>query len=615
MVEPPARPSSSLVFRTVGALAAGLIALSPFFGAPMPFAWLAVAVPWAVYLRRRRISAALILSTIVCGLLFVLLAALVLTAVTHLPALLTMCIVFALIAACGGALIPPGALAGLRTLTANRVLTIAAPLTGTVVWLGVRLASLWVPGASTTAWATLNDGANSLLFGRQILIDGGIRLGVGENPVPLPAAIIAAMTMPGRPESSFAAHDVYAYIDAWTLIVAVLCVAIGLLCLTLVRRSATLLSLLGPALASLLPLSWIIGGLTLEYGYINVAPTLLLLVAAVIATVEAERTPALSLSVIIMAGMLIMTCWSPLTLIPALLAMVVLVRERIALLRLGAPVKIVIVVLMLLALVFALLFVLPTFNASREAIESNVSFYPFRLRSLAVVAVLALVFGGLLSWRRRDSAPLFALLAVLVGGCTAVGVFLYTRRGLPSLWAYYPYKALWFVLIMTLILAVVFAIAALSELTPRTWAAAVGVVAVGAGTVVFGAWSNTVPGYASMNMPTRILSGSLLVDKAGDAAWTRILHLADEKPRGILWRSGDPNESFIDFWTVKLASPGFDNLELHVLAYNIDPRTTRDLCRFAEIVGPALQVETADAALVDEVAACHNPKITVEVKE
>jgi hypothetical protein len=595
------------------ALVVALVALAPLLGAPMLLSGLAAGLAWFPNLRSRSISFAMAFTTIVTGVLFSLLLVLVVTALVPVPPLAALCGFYALAAAAGILTTADRTVLFVPKPSAGGLLVVVAPFAGAAVWLAVRALSAFVPNATEIAWATINDGANSLLFGRQVIIDGGIRLGPGENPVPLTAAIVAAATMPGRSPAATAEHDVLAFVGAWSLLIVLVCISVGLLCQSLIQAGRRTVRILGPALTSLLPLSWIIGGLTIEYGYINVAPTLMLLAFATIAFVLAHRHAPMSLIVIVVVGMLLMTSWSPLTLIPVFLAAILIIRERSALWIARPSMKVAMVVTVLLAVVFAVAFVLPTFNASREAIESDVSFYPFRVRHVVVVLAAATILAVVLWWRRKDPVPLLALFAVAAGGGAAVAVFLYARRGEATLWAYYPYKALWFLLIMVLVLTTVFAVAVIGEFVHRAWAVIASMVLAGAATVAFGSWANTVPGYGSMNVVQRVLSGMILAENAGDSTWDRIFDLADDEPRGILWRSGDPNESFIDFWLVKLASPGFDDLELHVLAYTIDTSDVDDLCRFAEIVGPELQVETQDPALPHEVAACENPGLTVTV--
>lgn len=594
-----------------------VLALTPLLGAPMMLAWLAAGIPWVLVLSSRGIRLPLGVVVATAMVFFLLLATLILTALLPVDPLWALSLVFAALGAVGAALTPEESLRVRRErITTGGVLIAIAPFTGAVVWLGARLLSVLLPQGSAVAWATLNDAANSLMFGRQILIDGGVRLGVTENPVPLVASIIAANTLPGRAgASAVSAHDVYAFVDTWSLLVAALCVAAGLLARQLIRDASPVVTVLGTALVSALPLCWLITGLSFEYGYVNVPPTLILLVGSLIAFFAAKEAPALAFATVVASGALMMTSWSPLTPMPALLALAVLIRHWRDLLRSSTAVKVSLVALLVLTLGFAVAFVLPTFGASKDAIESDVSFYPLRIRSLLVLLVAAGGLALLLSWRRRSADAVIALTAITLGGGAAIGVFLYARRAEAQLWAYYSYKALWFLLMILLILAAAFGVALIGDVLRRWWSGLVALVVLGLGTVAYGSFANSVPQYGSMNAVDRIVSGTVLIDNEGDAVWGRILELADAEPHGILWKTTEPNRGFIDFWLIKLASPGFDDNELHTMAYLLDQSKIDDLCRFAELTGPGLQVFTEDPGLVDDVEECGDPGITVVVEE
>lgn len=610
-VRTPLRTRSAIALAIVVVLGIG-----PLLGAPMLLAVLAAGIPWAIAIASRGVRLPLASVAATTIVFFVLLAALIVSATLPIDALWALCIAFAVLGVAGGLAIPASRVASWRPrrVTAGEVLTAVAPFAGAIVWLGARAVAALLPQGSSVAWATLNDAANSLMFGRQIIIDGGVRLGVTENPVPLVASIIAANTLPGRENSpAVATHDILAFVDTWSLLVAALCVAAGLLGRQLLRQASPVVAVLGPALLSILPLGWLITGLSFEYGYINVPPTLILLLGSLIAFFAAREAPALAFGTVAASGALMMTSWSPLTPMPALLAAALLFRQWRALLRSALWVKAALAALLLITLGFAVAFVLPTFGASKDAIESDVSFYPLRIRSLLVLLVAAGAFALLLAWRRRSADALIALAAIALGGGAAIGVFLYARRAEEQLWAYYSYKALWFLLMILLILATAYAVALIGDLARRWWAGVLALIAVGLGTVAYGAFANSVPYYGSMNAVQRIVSGTVLIDNEGDRVWDRILELADSEPHGILWKTTEPNRGFIDFWLIKLASPGFDDTELHAMAYLLDQSDVDDLCRFAELTGPDLQVITEDPALVDDVEECGNPGITVTV--
>lgn len=594
-----------------------VLGAAPLLGAPMLLVIVVAGTPWVFALMTRGIRVPLATVASSALVFFLLLATLIVTAVTPFDPLWALSVVFVLLGCAGVLLIPAEKLTPRWSrMPVRGVLAALAPLTGAAVWLGARALSAVLPQGSAVAWATLNDAANSVMFGRQILIDGGVRLGITENPVPLVASLIAANTLPGRESTdAVARHDVLAFVDTWSLLVAALCIAAGLLARQLLREASPVVVVLGTALVSTLPLSWLITGLSFEYGYVNVPPTLILLIGSLIAFFAARESPALAFATIVASGALMMTSWSPLTLMPALLAAAVLVLHWRALLRSATVVKIALGALLLLTLGFAAAFVLPTFGASKDAIESDVSFYPLRIRSLLVVLAVAGVLSLALGWKRKSIDAVVALAAIAVGGGAAIGVFLYARRAEQQLWAYYSYKALWFLLMILVILAAAYGVALIADLTRRWWVGLIALVGLGASTVAYGSFANSVPLYGSMNAVDRIVSGTVLIDNEGDEVWDQIFELADADPHAILWKTSEPNRGFIDFWLIKLASPGFDDIELHTMAYLLDQSDVDDLCRFAELTGPALNVVTEDPGIADDVAQCGNPDITVTVVE
>lgn len=620
MTAPAQQSTGVLRVRSLLVVLAAAVALTPLLGAPMPLAWGVAGATWFIVLRQREVGSPFAIVAAGTLVFFAMLVVLIATAMLRIDALAALAASYAVIAAAGAWMatrrrhaVPtswprPGV---------PSVLIVLAPFTGAAAWLASRLVASAMPVGSSVAWATLNDAANSLMFGRQIIIDDGIRLGITENPVPFVASIIASMTMPGRADSTsdgVASHDVLAFVSTWSLLIAALCVAVGLLARQMLRDASRTMRVLGPAVASLLPLSWMISGLSFEYGYINVPPTLILLVGSLVAYFASRQAPVLAFAVIVASGAMMMTSWSPLTLMPAFLAMLVLVRHARRLWSAPMVVRLSLTALVLFVLILAIAVVLPTFNASRDAIVSDVSFYPFRLRHLIVLLVVVSALAAVLWWKRGRADAMLAFVAIAVGGGSAIGVFLYARRNEAELWAYYSYKALWFLLMILLILAVVYAIAAIGDLTKRAWISASALGMVGVCTIAYGSFANHVPEYGAMNAIERVVTGTVLVDNAGDRAWDTILELADSDPHAILWNSSDPNEVFIDFWLIKLASPGFDDSELHVLAYVFDRTDVADLCRFAELTGPALRVITADEDLVGAIEQCGNPDLIVEVE-
>jgi len=98
-----------------------------------------------------------------------------------------------------------------------------SPLLGALGWIGTLVAAQFLPGAARLSWAMNGDGFNNIFYGDVIVSANGLALGQSENPVPLPASLLALAIAPGR--SAVAAqnllgHDLAAFTVVWTLILA-----------------------------------------------------------------------------------------------------------------------------------------------------------------------------------------------------------------------------------------------------------------------------------------------------------------------------------------------------------------------------------------------------------
>ncbi|WP_295123056.1 hypothetical protein [uncultured Leifsonia sp.] len=82
----------------------------------------------------------------------------------------------------------------------------------------------------------------------------------------------------------------------------------------------------------------------------------------------------------------------------------------------------------------------------------------------------------------------------------------------------------------------------------------------------------------------------------------------------MYWRSGLPGEKYMNFWLLQLHA-GLDPgaFPIRVAAYGLGAGAAASLCTLAGVVGPGLQVLSADARLATEVGqACPSAGIEVE---
>ncbi|MGP3535474.1 hypothetical protein ACTU3I_11820 [Microbacterium sp. RD1] len=476
---------------------------------------------------------------------------------------------------------------------------------GALVWCGVILGAAILPGGSPLSWAMSGDAANNVLFAREVLQQGGVGLGSGENPVPLTAALIAFFTLPaawaGVPS---AGAQIVALAEMWSFGIIVSCLLCGALALEFAKARSTM-SLIAAAVTSVLPLTWIMLAGPIALGFVNFHLTLAVLVATLITLVHSGRAVLTSLVTLALAIALTLALWAPLAGIPGVAFLVLLVVQRKAVwsLRRGRLLLALAAVAQPVAVFFALS--VPALIGQGDLLEEALGAV-FEFRKVIVLAALLLaVASGLLLARATRSLDLVWVLTALVGGgglCLAF--LLWLRRNEDTLWSYYQLKFLWFFLAMLLIVGVAAGLTLAAAISTRSVYCALTVVVTMATVVGAGEFARaTVPTFSEdaqvvRDPLTRILVGDFFSVGGDDRIFDRIVELMGSQERTILWESTDPDEDSIMFWVVQLSSTGVDDVALRTYAYYHDGQSMDDLCTVRKLIGAPVTVETADESIV-----------------
>jgi hypothetical protein len=577
---------------------------------------IAVAAPWTLALTRRYgASIALPAVTVLAALL--LLLSMTAAAVVGLPLLPTILGTLVIAGAGGIAVLAATPLASEPASAGSRALWIA-PLLGSAVWLTVMIGSMVVPGASRFSWLMAGDSANNLLFAREIVYAGGIEVGAAENPVPLPAGLLAAGMLAGRdglPGAELFRHDIAAFTLLWALIIGMLCYAIGVAAATTVSRDRPWLVAAVAATASLLPLSWFVTGYPLEFGFFNAHITLVIVFLSWVVTLAAKRAPWLALSALFASGTVLLAVWSPFILVSVALGFTVIFRERKQLLASRGGHLTVLIVTLAQLVAYGALVTLPSLLALSSALAAPGGVYPFsRAMILAAFVVGFLVALACFVLRRWNVAwPLAALLAALGIG---QAVLLFVSRDQASVWTYYPTKFAWLASVIALVLVSGVVAGLISALLRGRVAAGAATTALAVVSLTTVNWAPTaIPTYLWMNPAERILSGQFF--GGGDSTFERIADLSDPAEAHILWNSGDSVETTINFWLLQLhADSTTANSELRTYAYGYyDLDRPDDLCAIVALMDGEVTVHTADSNLEADLAAtCPDARVLVEVE-
>ncbi len=520
----------------------------------------------------------------------------------------------ALLWAVGGVLVllrTPGAL---RRPGRHAVALWVSPTLGAVGWIGTVGASQFVPGASKLSWAMNGDGFNNLFYANRILTDHGLALGQAENPVPLPATVLALAMAPGRSElasNDLLGHDLASLTVVWTLVLAVTCILTGAVVASAIPVRSPVAVAVASALGSLLPLTWYLAGLPAQWGYFNASVVLPILLSTWLVFLASRRFPVAALVALSGLTTLVIATWAPLVLVPGCLGIAVLVRDwkRIRALQGLSALALVLGAVQVLAWVGVV--TVPTFLAQGGALEVPGHGFPSTWPEVSLLLIGLVALALLL--RGKTSIPVVpGMIAIVVAAVATSAMLLFLDHGQGDPWtAYYPTKLAWIIsaLLVMVVLSLVVSIVERSARGPRTAtagiASVVGLALLVTAAVPVDGWQQTV-----VRQPMiRILSGSIW--HTGDRAATQILALTDPRAPGILWQSNDPDEAMIDFWV--LVTRGGDlagDPVLRAVAFvayrsyratgtydNSDPRT---LCAILSRMKPTPTVHTASPALEAE---------------
>ncbi len=565
----------------------------------------ATSTVWAIVLGKRW-GYLLSVSAVILANFWLILVLLVLVAATQWALVPTILVGWSVLGAVGLTVLPIDRKWVASGFGVKTIFPWLSSLLGAVLWLGVLSASAFVRDAARVSWAMTGDAANNVLFARDIILQPGIALGGGANPVPLPSAVAALAMAFGRDGLSSAdllRHDVTAFAFVWALLIGVTSVMAGTAASAIARASdarPAVVAMTG-ATASLLPLSWFFTGYPIEFGFFNVHVALPIVFAAIFSYFGSRESPVVSLALLTFAATLLLASWSPLVLIPGALGLVVVLRHwrQVIAFRNGSHWLLAVGIFQLLA--YGVLVVVPSLLVLGGALGAQggvVAFHKWMLPAAAsITVVLALV-----ARKGKNSDALFGSLAVALGATVALAVLLATTLRGSSEWTYYPLKLAW---LMTCIL-IVYSLGLLLPAATRIFGSRriqlglFGLVLVGTIGFTFVAPMTSV-GQRRQPIYVRILAGNVV--GIGDNVAQEIFALADTRKPRILWKSQNPHEDMINFWLLEMASESVkDGFALRTAAYNAFTMThTSQLCSVLYLIGPGTQVLTSSPALSSEV--------------
>ena len=175
-------------------------------------------------------------------------------------------------------------------------------------------------------WAMNNDTAWNTVSSRLILADGGIASWSTPNPSPLANGLMALWYAPGRPDLGSLQHDVARQTELLLLMTAMASTFAGLLTARggIGRRIAIVV--VGGVIGGLIPLTWFVSGYVIQFGFFNVVPVIVVMLAAWMLWTVSNRHPVLATFGLLISTLVLFASWAPVAALPAALALVAAIR-------------------------------------------------------------------------------------------------------------------------------------------------------------------------------------------------------------------------------------------------------------------------------------------------
>lgn len=482
------------------------------------------------------------------------------------------------------------------------------------------------------SWAVWNDGVMQLFAAREVVDRGGVDLGDGQ-PDPVVSTVLGWAMSSGRPGEGLALlpHDGSAQAVVTFVTTAVLGIVLALVVSGGVTPARPRLRVGMATAGSFLAFSWFVSGFAVPYGFVNSLFALVLLAACWLTWVGATARSVESAALLVICTVVMLGTWPVLAVVPACLAVVVVVCQRHRLASVGARSGRAAAVFLLVAVIAAGAVAVPivTRPASVGGALVDGAFVDLRPFHALAYVVAALVVAGL-AWRVDADARWGAAGLVVLAVASALGLaFLSWQRVSVDgeWWYYYPQKLAWMagVIAIAIVASLLTRVLAFHAVSSRDVVLAPVVVAIACGALLF-----TVPPQASPLVGqgwlgvARVAPMLTLTTPAGDVADSfrafedqeaLAAEVLARKDLVVVSNAGGPaGEQWVNDLDLTESSRG-TALSLRRVKGTIPLSGPDGVCQVAEEWARPLTVLTRDADLPERVAdSCPDLPVQVEAE-
>ena len=473
--------------------------------------------------------------------------------------------------------------------------------------LGTGMRVGWLMGTGTdVVWNTVAS--------RFILHDNGIAPWLNPNPSPLVNGLMASWYAPGRGAAEeLLHHDVSRQSELLILLFLLCSVLAGIVTARVVPARRPVLRWVAGIFGSLIPLTWYLAGFVIRFGFFNVAIAVAILLCAWLVWTDLPRHEAASIGLLLIATTILLAAWAPLAALSLGLAGGAGVVHWRALLRLRGTSAVFFLLAAGQLVLYILLVTLPDLTRDGAALGANGGVPEITPLDVVLAAVLIFAFGAVASVGLAQRHELLGIVVILFATAVGVAYLALQRRGMDTLWGYYPAKLGWLVSVLIVILL---AASLLSWLGHERSSGLNTVAVLIAAALVVGLVIAKVPPIKRDFAGVFPLIGiGLTLESSSETARQDALFAeADSGKKEIFARfsASADDDAFINYWLLQLDAATSDD-PVRKFAYSLDSTSPDAVCAAADAWGSGVVVVTRDAAFEQNLRdAC--PHRTVEVQ-
>lgn len=331
-----------------------------------------------------------------------------------------------------------------------------AALAFTITGLVILIIAVEVRAPDAFAWAMNEDAVWNTVTARYILADQGFVPSLHPHSAPITPNLMAAAMSFGRnahnPETLLSS-DVQNIGVLWLLLTAAMSVVGLMIAVSLIPDNQKNLQFGFGIVGALVPWLWGISGWIFALGYVNATVSLLLLMALWAVWVYSQGQFNIVFIACASAGIALLATWAPLAAIPCGLLVVSAIRFALMKQNDSAQTRsrrvkhlIVLVIASSSILLYAVFVSLKDISREKGALSFDGGMFNFHwwhfMLLVLIAGTCAIVF-------ILNSPPLrligWGSLALLISSLVSLTYLLFQRRGMESLWGYYPAKMSWIV--------------------------------------------------------------------------------------------------------------------------------------------------------------------------